>query len=549
MAGVFLRDWKKGDVVSAADLNDLVEAVALLENAGSGAAQVSARPGARLHEYDGPVEWPWQVLVQYGAAGPELWVVPGCVFVGGAGPLVGEDADGWRYVSMAGNLVQVPGFDASLAEPQVVYLVLNGEVRVRRILWGEVDAEAAEPAEESGGQFTELVNASLSLVCVPVESSLLEGPLRVWPLAIYTPGAEQPVNQLQWGELSAVECRGVVDDFGDVVWPADRSGAAAWGTAGHEAGMEVLAEADFSTPRETITGPLYGALDVDGALEFYLGVHEAPPYVNDDSGGDGDGGGSEDDGEGKGDDFEDDGDVDVDIDDDSDPSPGPGPGPDEDDDETVTPDEKVAVKIGYEKGDGFSECTLVRRAGGYYWKLVLDTEYVRGVLQGVQVPATLRLAAGGEQQGTIAKVRMSLGDSAASGSGTAATGSGALLFKGTQGSYGVAARTHRFNYSISLDVEVPKKTWYLSPRQASQAGSWVKLTRSRGTTNFSVRASEWWTWSVDCAALQKAAANQLQQEMAKRQLSASAASSSHDSTVTGELSGTPVAIVAKAVLE
>lgn len=537
-----MKDWKKGDVVSAADLNDLVEAVAMLENASSGAAQVSARPGARLHVYDAPVEWPWQVLLQYGSAGPELWVVPGCVLTGGCYPLTGENGEergGWQYEAMPGNLVKVPGFDAALTDPQVVYLVLNGEVRTRRLTYGDIDAESDISTVENGEQFTELLNASLSLVCVPVETTMLEGPLRVWPLAIYTPGAEQPVNQLQWGELSAVECRGLVDSSGDVVWPMDRSKAAKWGTAGHAAGMKVLTEADFSTPRETIAGPLYGTLDLDGAVEFYLGVHEAPGYVGPTPAAPGQGDDEED-----GDDFNEDGDDDEDIDDDSDPDPDD---PDDDDDET-TDDKKIAVKIGYEKGEGFASCDLVRRAGGYYWKLVLDTEYVRSVLQSVDVPAAMKLAAGGEQQGTIAKVRMSLGESAASGSGTAAMGSGELLFKGTQGSYGVAARTHKFNYNLSLDVDIPPKTWYLSPKNLSTAGSWVKLTSSRGASNFNVRASEWWTWSVDRAALQKAAANQLRQELSKRTLSATAVSRSADSTVTGELSGTPVAILAKAEL-
>lgn len=537
MASVFLKDWKKGDVVSAADLNDLVEAVALLENAGSGGAQVSARPGARLHEYDAPVEWPWQVLLQYGPAGPELWVVPGCVLTGGCAPLAGENGEergGWRYETMIGNLMKVPGFDAALTDPQVVYLVLKGEVRTRRLTNGDIDAESDISTEENGEQFTELLNASLSLVCVPVETTMQEGPLRVWPLAIYTPGAEQPVNQLQWGELSAVECRGVVDSSGDVVWPMDRSEAAKWGTDGHEAGMNVLAEADFSTEWETITGPLYGTLDRDGAVEFYLGVHEAPGYVEPTPPAPGPGDDEED-----GDDFDEDGDGDEDIDDDSDPG---------DDDDEPTDDKKIAVKIGYEKGEGFASCDLVRRAGGYYWKLVLDAEYVRSVLQSVDVPAAMKLAAGGSQQGSIAVVQMSLGESAASGSGTAAMGSGELLFKGTQGSYGVAARTHKFNYKISLNVDIPKKTWYLSPKKLSTAGSWVKLTSSRGASNFNVRASEWWMWSVDRAALQKAAANQLRQELNKRTLSATDASRSADSTVTGELSGTPVAILAKATL-
>jgi len=317
------------------------------------------------------------------------------------------------------------------------------------------------------------------------------------------------------------------------VWPTDRSGAADWGKDEHGADMATLAEADFSTPRETITGPLMGCIDTDGSVEFYLGVHEAPPYVgplppvdpNDPT-------------------------LEEEEDDEEEDTDDSGGGGDDggDDDEGTNPDEKIAVKIGYEAGDGFRSCALVRRAGGYYWKLELDPDFVRAAVQGLSVPATMTLAANGSSAGAWVDVSMSLGNSSANAGGMSASGSGALLFKGKYGAAGVASRTHNFNYNVNLSVEVPARTWYLSPRQLSTAGSWVKLVRSNGASNFNVRASEWWTWHVDREKFRQAGINQMKIELAKRGLSDSDSSSSADSTVTGTLSGTALAIRAEATL-
>ena len=526
MASVFLKNWQQGDTVTAADLQELTDAVSLLENTGSRGCQGSNAGAGVRRECDGPVEWPWQVLACPEAEGMKLYVVPGQVMAGGDQEFTnadGEVAGGFNYVTMTGNVVPVPGFDATQTEPQMVYLQL----------WGEVEAHLVQ--DEVGLQQVLLKNARLELACVPVASSLQEQPglLRVWPLAIYTPGHEQPVNQLQWGELSACECRGLVDSWGAVVWPAERGEAAAWGTDAHGSGMATLAEADFSTPRETITGPLMGCIDTDGAVEFYLGVHEAPPWTgpeppvdpeeptleDEEEGGGGGGGG----------------------DDDDDDSDGDG--------DDTPPDKKVAVKIGYEAGDGFRSCTLVRREGGYFWKLVLDPDFVRAAMQGLLVPAQLTLAANGSQVAMGVTVEMGLGSTAATAGGTAATGTAQLVFHGTNAvDASTKTRTHQFNYSVSLALEVPEKTWYLSPRTASSAGSWVKKTQSNGASNFNVSASEWWTWSVDREKFRQAAINQMKIELAKRTLSDSDGSTSADSTVTGTLSGTPLAIRAEATL-
>ncbi len=542
MASVFLKDWQQGDVVTAADMQELTDAVSLLENMGSRGCQGSNAGTGVRRECDGPVEWPWQVLACPAAAGMKLYVVPGQVMVGGDHEFTnaaGEVVGGFNYVTMAGNVVPVPGFDATQTEPQMVYLQLWGEVEVRQLQYGECwppgsDEDTAEfNTDLQAQQQVLLKDARLELACVPVASSLLEqaGLLRVWPLAIYTPGHEQPVNQLQWGELSACECRGLVDSWGAVVWPAERGEAPAWGLDGHGSGMATLAEADFSTPRETITGPLMGCIDTDGAVEFYLGVHEAPPMIGPQPPVDPEEPTLEDEEEGGG----------GGDDDDS--------GGDGDDEEETGPDEKIAVKIGYEAGDGFRSCALVRRAGGYYWKLVLDPDFVRAAVQGLPVPAQLTFAANGSQVGVKATVEMGLGSTAATAGGTAATGTAQLVFHGTNAvDASTKTRTHRFNYSVSLALEVSEKTWYLSPRTASSAGSWVKKTRSNGASNFNVRASEWWTWSVDREKFRQAGINQMKIELAKRTLSDSDSSTSADSTVTGTLSGTPLAIRAEATL-
>ena len=545
MASVFLREWQRGDAVTATDLQELVDAVAALENSRLASTGSSQAAGGVQQESDGPVEWPWQVLATTAEAGHELYVVPGRVLTGGEPEWTDENGTvrgGFKYTALAGNVVKVSGFDATLADPQVVYLQLWGEVVVRRLTMAECYPDTETDAESGAmltpGQYTELKNARLEVVCVPAASSLLEqtGLLRVWPLAVYTPGHEQPVTQLQWGLLSAVECRGLVDSWGAIVWPTDRSGAADWGKDEHGADMATLTEADFSTARETITGPLMGCIDTDGAVEFYLGVHEAPPYVgplppvdpNDPT-------------------LEEEED---DEEEDTDDSGGGGDGGDGgDDDEGTNPDEKIAVKIGYEAGDGFRSCALVRRAGGYYWKLELDPDFVRGAMQGLSVPATMTLAAGGSQVGVQATVEMGLGTTAASAGGTAATGTAQLVFHGTNAvDASTKTRTEQFNYSISLDLEVPGRTWYLSPRQLSTAGSWVKLVRSNGASNFNVRASEWWTWHVDREKFRQAGINQMKIELANRTLSATDSSTSADSTVTGALSGTAVAIHAAATL-
>lgn len=280
MASVFLRDWNAGDVVTAADLQELVYVVGMLENTRYAFTGSSHAGGGVQRECDGPVEWPWQVQLNTAASKTELRVVPGRVLIGGEPVWTneeGESVGGFQYVTIKEASSAVPGFDESAAEPQVVYLCLRGHISTRVLMTDELWPDTAEEGKGNATayQYAELTNARLDLQCMPMTEKVSEEDelLRVWPLAVFTPDHEQPVTQLLWGDLSAVECRGLVDNQGDVVWPADRSGAAEWGSDAHGDDMAVLTEADFSTPRETITGPLRGCVDTDGALEFYLGVH------------------------------------------------------------------------------------------------------------------------------------------------------------------------------------------------------------------------------------------------------------------------------------
>ena len=267
-------------------------------------------------------------------------------------------------------------------------------------------------------------------------------------------------------------------------------------------------------------------------------VYNWGAFLGDDTGGGG----------GGGNDFDEE-DDEEEEDDDSGGGGGGGDDDEDDDEEETEPDEKIAVQIGYEAGEGFSSCTLVRKAGAYYWKLVLNPSYVQSAVKGLEVPATMTLAASGSQVGVQATVEMGLGTTAASAGGTAATGTAQLVFHGTNAvDASTKTRTEQFNYSISLDLEVPERTWYLSPQKMSSAGSWVKLVRSNGASNFNVRAQVWYKWVVDREALRRAGVNQMKTELGKRRLSDSDSSTSADSTVTGTLSGTPLAIQAETTL-
>lgn len=231
------------------------------------------------------------------------------------------------------------------------------------------------------------------------------------------------------------------------------------------------------------------------------------------------------------------------------PGPAPGPGEDEDVDEDPNPDNLIAVQVGYEAGAGFKSCVLTRRGGVLMWRLVLDAGYVEAALQAVEVPCSMVLRAGGSQLGTKTTVEMGLGATSAGVNGKTATGSAELVFHGTNNvDASNKAEEVAITYTLSLDVEVEEKTWYLDTVEASSAGAWVKRTSSNGTSNFQARASAWYTFSVDREALRAAAAAELKKRLAARSVNDSASSSSEDSVVSATLSGSAAKPVASAIL-
>lgn len=251
----------------------------------------------------------------------------------------------------------------------------------------------------------------------------------------------------------------------------------------------------------------------------------------------------------------DDGDDEEDEDADDWPGPGPRPNPDDDEDvdEDSNPDNRPAVKIGYERGEGFKSCSLVRRGGAYFWKLVLDGAAVSAALRGVEVPGRLTLKANGSQPGTAGRVvYMGLnknGGHSVSANGKTVTGTGSLVFHGTNAvDASMKEYSCELRFGFDLDVSVPDKVWYLSATEVSTAGSWVRRSVSDGVSCFQARAQEWYKFSVNMEALRAAAVNELRGRLTSRRVSDTDVSVSHDSTVTGTLSGTVLNATASAIL-
>lgn len=232
------------------------------------------------------------------------------------------------------------------------------------------------------------------------------------------------------------------------------------------------------------------------------------------------------------------------------PGPAPGPGEDEDVDEDSNPDNRISVQIGYEKGEGFKECYLTRRGGGLFWRLVLDGSYVEAALKGVEVPGVVTVKANGAHPAAGGmSIRMGLGDSSASVSAGVVTASAALRFRGhNQADVSTKSRDHEVTYVLDIDVEVEDKVWYLSASSASSAGSWVRLTGSDGVSNFQAKASAWYTWSVDRAALRQAAAAELKKRLTGRSMNDSGVSASGTAVVSAALSGSAARMVVYSIL-
>ena len=528
----FLRDWQPGDIVTADDMQALADTVAMLE-ADADTRGGAARGGSRRVP-DGPQGWPWQVVALHGEDKYELRVVPGKVLAGcrmtGRGAAVGEDEVAYTYLELpateGSDVVQ--DYDAT-KDVATVYLELTGRVARRYLTWGDMLDEGlmddpygtitgADRARKTGHEVVTLENAALRVTCQPRETAL-----RVWPLAVVTKAHAQPVTQLQWGDLSALECRGVACEDGELLWPEKRTNAA-WGTPEHAGGMQVVAEVQFSTKVEEIDGALLGCMEEDGALEFYLGQDE-PAGESGTVGPGGDGPGQDE--------------PELDEPGDDDPVPGPGPTP------TPVPGRTV-VKYGYVAGEGFLRCQLVKGEDEELsWELELDPGYLAKACAGMKVPVTVSYNAGGVQEGTRAPVEMGLGDCEASTSGMLLRGTAQLVFHGENGVDATRkSATVQVNYVASPTWEQGRK-WYLSPKLIHKAGAYVRIERAKNgwQPGGFVTASAWFRYSVKKEAFRAAALAYLQKEMAAISVDGEKVCTSADSSVRAVLSGTLTAPV------
>ena len=533
----FLRDWQPGDIVTAADMQALADTVAMLE------ADADTRGGVerdtRRRISDGPQGWPWQVVALHGEDKYELRVLPGKVLAGvrmaGYGAGLGDEEVAYTYLELpateGADVVQ--DYDAT-KDVATVYLELTGRVVRRYLTWGDMKAAGfyvdpygmmteAELAGKTGHEVVTLEDATLRVTCAPVDTAL-----RIWPLAVVSKAYAQPVTQLTWGDLSALECRGIARADGKPVWPSDRTQAAAWGTTAHADGMDAVAPVEFSTAAESIEGTLKACMDEDGALEFYLGE-----YTTSAGGGGGDWPGGDE----------------PNIDDPGEdnpgedvppppgpyypPNPGPTPGP--------TPGPSVTrVKYGYIAGEGFLRCDLVKAADDQlYWELELDPGFLAQACAAMAVPVTVGYRAGGTQQGSKATVEMGLGECAASATGMLLRGTAQLVFHGTNTvDASKKSATVKVNYEASPTWE-QSHIWYLSPKVIHKAGAYVKLEKANNgwQPGGFVEASTWYKFSIKKEAFRRNALAYLKKEMAAISVDGETVSTSEDSSVRAVLSG------------
>lgn len=541
----FLRDWQPGDIVTAADMQALADTVAMLE--ADADTRGGAERGARRRISDGPQGWPWQVVALHGEDKYELRVLPGKVLAGcrmtGRGPGLDVVEFAYTYLELpateGADVVQ--DYDAT-KDVATVYLELTGRVVRRYLTWGDMVAAGlmddpygmmtdADRAQRTGHEVVTLEDATLRVTCAPVDTAL-----RIWPLAVVSKAHAQPVTQLTWGDLSALECRGIARTDGKPVWPSDRTQAAAWGTTAHAEGMDAVAPVEFSTAAESIEGTLKACMDEDGALEFYLGE-----YTTSTGGGGGGGGG----GDGPGGD-------EPDIDDPGEddpgedvpppgpyypPSPGPTPGPTP----TPTPGPGITkVQYGYIAGEGFLRCELIRAADDQlYWELELDPGFLASACAALPVPVTVTYKAGGTQQGSKATVEMGLGDCEASTTGMMLSGTAQLVFHGTNSvDASKKSATVNVNYTANPTWQQSRK-WYLSPKKVHKAGAYVKLEKANNgwQPGGFVEARVWYRFSIKKAAFRKNALAYLKKEMAAITVDGETVSTSADSSVRAVLSG------------
>jgi hypothetical protein len=532
----FLRDWQPGDIVTADDMQALTDTVAMLE--ADADTRGGAVRGACRRISDGPQGWAWQVVALHGKDKYELRVLPGKVLAGcrmtGLGAGLGEEEVAYTYLELpaTSGADVVQDYDAT-KDVATVYLELTGRV-VRRYLTAGDMLEAglmddpygmmtdAEKAQKTGHEEVTLEDAALRVTCAPVDTAL-----RIWPLAVVNKAHKQPVTQLIWGELSALECRGIARADGQPVWPSDRTQAAAWGTEEHAEGMDVVAPVEFSTDVERIEGELSACMDEDGALEFYLGQYTEPGEIED-------------------------------------PPIDDPPWEEEEEEEEEAPPGPfyppggggssgggggggsgiTRVRYGYIAGEGFLSCDLVRAGNNkLYWQLELDPDYLSRICADLPCSATVTVQADGVQDGVHSDVEMGLGAASVTATGMMLRGTVALEFGGLDGDdVSTKKVTRKVTYKGNPIWSQPR-TWYLTPKKVHRAGRYVKMDKAaRGyDPGGFVEARQWYRFRVNKATFTRAARNEFMKALSAIKVQDNQMATSYDSCVVGTLTGTATA--------
>lgn len=504
-----LKEWKSGDLLLADDLQAVVDTTRRMEQKLFSAGTFPGGVCKRIA--DGPIGWPWQVYGTPEDTYLKLYVIPGRVVTGVlADPATGEYI--YQYTSAGDSRLEVEDLEKDKKET-IVYLELSGWLDVAYAPMGEIWPEETFPppyppnAPELfvGWQRTEISYPLLRVTCKPADSAL-----RVWPLAAVNLGDKQPITQLQWGDLNALECRGIASADGllkPTALPVDNG----WGTAGHKVGMSKICSLIFDTRAENIRGELHGRLGTGGEVEFYLGGYV--PRLEEEE-------------------------------------PEPWPEDDEEEDEYLPPGPytpvkpppvgDIRVRYGYVAGNGFLSCGLIQDANGrYFWELELDPEHLAKVCRDLTATATATVQADGSSAGTITTVAMGIESCRVTASGMLLQGTVTFVFAGTDGDdAGTKQTTFSCSYKGSPVWQQPRK-WYLSPNRVHLPGNYVARdvsSRFYSQHGF-VAARKWYKFRVKDKEFRKAAAAEFARALAKIKVADSQSSVSYDSTVSGTLSG------------
>lgn len=497
---VFCKDFKKGDILTAGDLNEMVRVVQGLEVTAAGAAggfMVGGRGDAVLQ-----ARWPFEVTVGFDAAGERvLRVAAGRVLVDY------NTEEGFVYDELPvgdDGFALVEGY-AGEDGPVTVWLQLVGEIKETHLDdGGDGWTWFGEPVRRVVWTRREL----------RVSTEEVEGVVRRWPLAVVNCAHVQPVTQLLWGDLNALEVRGFVRTDGEVVWP----GCTPDGALRRPEVHVPLATVNFSgTVSESfsVSGVLRGGMAADGAFSFQLG---APVESDAWAGG-----------------AWDEPDAEWDEEEDDDEAGGYGDFEDETVEE-LEPGSPTVVRYGYlvQPGDGFSECTLsTTEDGDVCWRLVLDEGFLAEVLEDLAGAATVTVTAEGSVPGAHATVEMGLGGLTVTNESAAAE----LVFHGTNA---VDASTKVMTKAVKYVVRpdwAQQKEWLISPSKVATAGRYVQRAEVAAPENGFVQASRWFRFRVDRAAFRQAAEDFLRAELGRVTLSGTVGDESNGCTVTGTLSG------------